>query len=358
MLSLLLALAPVFAQEGPAASEAKDGEETPAEALPAEVVSAIVGGAPTSDFQMVGSLFAYSGGYGGDFCSGTLVSPKWVVTAAHCIVAAQDYVDYGYDVYFVIADEVYTGDWDDYGVAAELIKHSSYRDSSVAYDIGLIKLARNMNSVTPMPVNTDAPRTTWAGKNVTYVGYGITGTTKSDSGTRRTVDVPYYTFDEHFVYTTDSVGKKNICSGDSGGAALMQAADGSYELVGANSFGFNTNGGSPNCEGAGAAAGSTRLDYFYDWAVEQGVPLDEADADTDADSDSDTDSDSDSDSDSDTDSDSDSDVNLDDTGDLPERPKSNDPNSSLGMCAAASPGAGLLGLGAALGLLITRRRRS
>ena len=358
MLSLLLALAPVFAQEGPAVVEAKDGEEAPAEALPPEVVSAIVGGAATTDFEMVGSLFAYSGGYGGDFCSGTLVSPKWVVTAAHCIVAAQDYVDYGYDVYFVIADEVYSGEWDDYGVAADLIKHSSYRDSSVAYDIGLIKLARNMNSVTPMPVNTDAPRSSWSGKNVTYVGYGITGTTRSDSGTRRTVDVPYYTFDEHFVYTTDGAGKKNICSGDSGGAALMEAADGSYELVGANSFGFNTNGTAPNCEGAGAAAGSTRLDFFFDWAVDQGVPLDEADADADSDTDSDTDSDSDSDSDSDTDSDSDADVNLDDTGDLPERPKSNDPNASLGMCAAAAPGAGLLGLGAALGLLITRRRRA
>ena len=58
------------------------------------------------------------------------------------------------------------------------------------------------------------------------------------------------------------------------------------------------------------------------------------------------------------DSDSDPDVTLDDTGNLPERPKSNDPNASLGMCAAAAPGAGLLGLGAALGLLITRRRKA
>ena len=67
------------------------------------------------------------------------------------------------------------------------------------------------------------------------VGFGITSTTSQDSGTKRTIDMPIYDFDADFVYLYDAAESQNICSGDSGGAALGTFSGG-LELVGVNSF--------------------------------------------------------------------------------------------------------------------------
>ena len=67
-----------------------------------------------------------------------------------------------------------------------------------------------------------------------------------------------------FLYTNDPTGQSNICSGDSGGAALIEKSSG-YVLVGVNSFGFDINGGQPTCEGPDAAAGATRVDQYLDF---------------------------------------------------------------------------------------------
>ena len=230
-------------------------------ALAQEEAPPIVGGSTTSDFPAVGAMVAAYGSSGADFCSGTLVDSNWVVTAAHCVEAAIDYERYGYDIYFVLGSSV--GDIDDYAVAVELYMHPSYGGSSVANDIGLLELSGSgITSVTPVVMNTTAPTDSWS--EITYVGFGITGDGRSDSGTKRTVSVDYYGRDSQFVYTYDPDGETNICSGDSGGAALWWDG-GQYVLAGANSFGFDIYGGRPNCEGAGAAAGATRVDAYRSW---------------------------------------------------------------------------------------------
>jgi uncharacterized protein (TIGR03382 family) len=313
----------------------------------------IVGGEETDRFKPVGALVALKGQSGGQFCSGTLVSGNRVVTAAHCIEAGWEYEDYGYDVYFVLTEDVYDG-WDDYKVAKDLIAHPDYDRNNLRHDIGLMKLDGSITSVGNMRLNTEALKTGQKGDTVTYVGFGSLTQSGGGSGVKRTVDVELWDYDTQFLYTGYSGNAvKNVCPGDSGGAALMWRADEEvYELVGANSFVFNwVDNSTYDCHAGDAGGAATRIDKNLDFLGEyMDIELEgEGDADTDSDADSDTDSDADTDSDTDTD--------LPESGDTAtdEEPPELTPGGGCG-CSGAG---GLGGLAAVVlaGLVATRRRR-
>lgn len=81
---------------------------------------------------------------------------------------------------------------------------------------------------------------------------------------KQTVTVPVAEVTEAHVITYDPSGR-NICNGDSGGAALMPDSTGSYTLVAVNSFGFDVYGRAVHCGGEGAAGGAIRTDIYIDW---------------------------------------------------------------------------------------------
>lgn len=317
----------------------------------------IVGGAPTSDHVQVGMLAMSDGGNTTfDFCSGTLIEASWVLTAAHCLEAAQQYEDqYGLATFFIIGDS-----WssiDTYAQAVDLIPHPGYNANTLDHDIGLMELGEPLEEQGIYLVNDVTPKDGWTSKDVTYVGYGVTsgyGGGDGTSGVRRTVDVPFYGADDRFIYAYhgNPNDPKNVCSGDSGGAALLKVS-GELVLAGVNSFVYGDGNSQDACQGYGAA---TRVDNHIEW-ISDYVELADGDADTDADSDTDTDTDADSDADSDTDSDTDTDVgqNNDDRSTSPVQPGT---LSAAGGCSSAPvQGAGWLGLALAAGLMMVRRKR-
>jgi MYXO-CTERM domain-containing protein len=227
----------------------------------------VVNGDTTSDFEAVGALVACQGSnYCSHFCSGTLIDASWVLSAAHCVDALDDYVRGGFDVVFALGPNL--NQVTDHEMVRDWAIHPEYSSSSnnIQHDIGLVQLDAPMDSVDPMPVNEDEVDWNWRNEDLTYVGYGVTSDNASDSGVKRYAEMPVVEYDDQFVYALDTADGQNLCSGDSGGAALEPVGDGLFELAAVNSFVFAYANGNSTCVGGGS--GAARVDTHLDWIRE------------------------------------------------------------------------------------------
>lgn len=225
----------------------------------------IVNGEVTANYVQVGAIMAYDDTYGGfSFCSGTLVHEKWVVSAAHCLEAASEYASYGTDIYFVLGEDLSQNGILDYDLAVNWMIHPEYDPNYLQHDIGVMELSEGFPDIEPIPLNETIPSEDWNGVTFDYVGWGVTGDGREDSGVKRYATIPFYDYDEQFIYAYDP--DTNLCSGDSGGAGLLPLEDGGFTIAGVNSFVFGVQSNSTSCIGGGS--GATRIDINFDWIRE------------------------------------------------------------------------------------------
>lgn len=207
--------------------------------------SSIIGGTTTTAGQYP-SVVAIR--VGGDLCTGTLVSPVWVLTAGHCVDPSvvhqtnQAQVTAATRVHFNTLDALN----DDGRVvrASDTIMNPLFDETHLgSHDIGLIKLAAPVTDIEPSPINLTASKVP-VGSAVTMVGFGST-----QHGGSGTVGVEFE-LTNHVSVSCPTLGigadanllcfsqtdNKGTCLGDSGGPSFAMI-DGRRTVVGVTSFG-------------------------------------------------------------------------------------------------------------------------
>lgn len=200
-------------------------EEVPASASQREE---IVGGTIAHGDPAVVALTVRYGGRYTSLCTGTLVAPKTVLTAAHCIYA------YGRNAqYYVTVGTIAAQPTQAVQVVAQ-IPHPSYNRQ--AWDFGVLRLASPLSGVTPIPMNERPMNNSHVGQSIRHVGFGITAGNAQDSGTKREVTFPLRSV-QQLTIESGAQGKQT-CQGDSGGPGFMVMPGDNHEsVVGVVSYG-------------------------------------------------------------------------------------------------------------------------
>jgi V8-like Glu-specific endopeptidase len=189
---------------------------------------AIIGGTlALGDPAVVAMAVRYGGSYE-SVCTGTLIAPKTVLTAAHCIYA------YGQSAPYYITIGTYAATPTRAVRVTQQFRHPGYNRS--AWDFGILRLETPVLDVTPIPMNETAMTSAHVGKPIRHVGFGLTQGGGQVSGTKREVT---YNLRQVQPYTIESGAQgKQTCQGDSGGPGFMVMPGGTQEvLVGVVSYG-------------------------------------------------------------------------------------------------------------------------
>jgi Trypsin len=223
---------------------------------------AIVGGGTPTEAGVGRSVVTIVGSRG-TFCSGALIAPDLVLTAAHCLQPGAVYkiVEYGADRQPQLRDARNTAFHPDFDLRAM----TGHRATA---DVGLLQLEvapkGKTAAVLAMPQASLA-----AGRGFTIAGVGVTvrGEGKS-GGTIRTADLiatgqpgtlQIRLVDPAHQGTSDGLG---ACTGDSGGPVFEDRPDGPV-IIGVISWSTGANG----TAGCGGLTGVTPLTLYRDWII-------------------------------------------------------------------------------------------
>jgi secreted trypsin-like serine protease len=209
--------------------------------------SAVVGGndASPGEYPSVAEIT-----FGPFLCTGTLVTPNWVLTAGHCSNITAGTVaspaSWPTPLISVRVGGVTQSDGERLGVS-RVVMHPDYLLTS-GYDISLLQLSSS-STMAPTQVAGAGERSIWsAGTMETIVGWGVTSEGGSQPDRLQEAQVPittdsycagaYSDFDpQTMVCAGFPQGGVDTCQGDSGGPMFGRGSTGALRIVGTTSFG-------------------------------------------------------------------------------------------------------------------------
>ncbi len=211
--------------------------------------SAIVGGTSTTEYAAVAHISTTVTNDGGAFaCSSTLITPRVLLTAAHCIDLDEGPVQ-SISAYFGTTVRGQDSGFIQEIPATEWI-HKPWNFSGG--DIALILLEHD-SDVEPIPFNSQPLNGGDIGVSTHVIGWGNT-TFESGSGRKRHMQTPITGLSSGVLhYGNDNT---NTCQGDSGGPGLVTFNDGVERVTSITSNGP---------QGCGGTSSATRVALHASW---------------------------------------------------------------------------------------------
>ena len=196
-------------------------------ALPAAAQD-VVNGSEESEFPAAVALGAEIGAYTLSACSGSLITPEVILTAAHCggdipleTVLQVGVAFFGGNIetaeHVVGFTDLYVHpDYEE--LESGGAPGADYWDNLGKNDIALLVLAEPVD-VPPVWFRTDSLVGEAEGETVTSVGFGVTSSAGAGSGVKRSASLAVDTLTDMFLvsYSNTNPDSANVCSGDSGG---------------------------------------------------------------------------------------------------------------------------------------------
>lgn len=255
-----------------------DDAQLVAAASPARQLSpTIVGGEPAEPGEFpwqVALLDASNGLWWG--CGGSLISPTWVATAAHCVTSGE-FVFPPQALNVAVGRHDINSNEGQRIAVAEVIVHPTWNPWTYDADLALLRLAQPAiltDTVQTIPPATAVDAALMAeGRLATATGWGTRREGQQDyPDVLYKVTVPFVAQSAcEFAYATTSAtitgnmlcagllqGGKDACQGDSGGPLVVSDGIDSYKLAGIVSWG-------EGCARPGLPGVYTRVANFVDW---------------------------------------------------------------------------------------------
>jgi V8-like Glu-specific endopeptidase len=198
----------------------------------------------------------------GGLCTGTLIAPRAVLTAKHCVQNPDAAAPSAASAFVVGIGDNIRGLSQTYNVAELVTTPGAYSDRNglsgalVGIDVAVLTLTQPIRDIDPIPVHRGAANEL-LGRDFRAVGFGQIPS--GGAGTKYRTTTRLSSVQGGVLYTPPT-----ICQGDSGGPLLLVNEDGSDSVVGVASFGSGACGSGIN--------GYNRVDTFLD-LIDEAVRL-------------------------------------------------------------------------------------